>query len=46
VFAPIDAYPLGDARRVFEVNVLGVMTVLTAASRAMIRQGQGGRSST
>lgn len=42
VFAPIDAYPLGDARRVFEVNVLGVMTVLAAASRAMIRQGQGG----
>jgi NAD(P)-dependent dehydrogenase (short-subunit alcohol dehydrogenase family) len=35
VFAPVDRYPLDDARRVLEVNVLGVMTVLAAASRAM-----------
>ncbi|MFL5955703.1 MAG: SDR family NAD(P)-dependent oxidoreductase [Gaiellaceae bacterium] len=34
-FTPIDRYPLDDARRVLEVNVLGVMTVLAAASRAM-----------
>jgi len=34
-FAPIDRYPLDDARRVLDVNVLGVMTVLAAASRTM-----------
>jgi NAD(P)-dependent dehydrogenase (short-subunit alcohol dehydrogenase family) len=39
VFTPIDRYPLEDARRVLEVNVLGVMTVLAAASRSM---GEGG----
>jgi NAD(P)-dependent dehydrogenase (short-subunit alcohol dehydrogenase family) len=39
VFAPIDRYPLEDARRVVEVNVLGAMTVLAAAGRAM---GAGG----
>ena len=39
VFAPIDRYPLQDACRVVEVNVLGAMTVLAAASRAM---GAGG----
>jgi NAD(P)-dependent dehydrogenase (short-subunit alcohol dehydrogenase family) len=42
VFAPVDAYPLDDARRVLEVNVLGVITVLAAASRAMIAAGDGG----
>src|SRR5207244_9792681 len=31
VFAPVDRYPLDDARRAIEVNVLGVMTVLAAA---------------
>ncbi len=35
VFAPVDRYPIEDARRVLEVNVLGVMTVLAAAARAM-----------
>ncbi len=35
VFAPVDRYPLADARRVIEVNVLGVMTVLAVAARAM-----------
>jgi len=35
VFTPMDHYPLDDARRVLEVNVLGVMTVLAAAARAM-----------
>jgi NAD(P)-dependent dehydrogenase (short-subunit alcohol dehydrogenase family) len=35
VFTPVDRYPLEDARRVLEINVLGVMTVLAAAARAM-----------
>jgi NAD(P)-dependent dehydrogenase (short-subunit alcohol dehydrogenase family) len=35
VFTSVDRYPLDDARRVMEVNVLGVMTVLAAAARAM-----------
>jgi NAD(P)-dependent dehydrogenase (short-subunit alcohol dehydrogenase family) len=35
VFSPVDRYPLDDARRVIEVNVLGVMTVLAVAARAM-----------
>jgi NAD(P)-dependent dehydrogenase (short-subunit alcohol dehydrogenase family) len=35
VFTPVDRYPLEDARRVVEVNVLGAMTVLAAVSRAM-----------
>jgi NAD(P)-dependent dehydrogenase (short-subunit alcohol dehydrogenase family) len=35
IFAPVDRYPLRDARRVIEVNVLGVMTVLAVAARAM-----------
>jgi NAD(P)-dependent dehydrogenase (short-subunit alcohol dehydrogenase family) len=35
LFAPVDRYPLADARRVIEVNVLGVMTVLAVAARAM-----------
>jgi NAD(P)-dependent dehydrogenase (short-subunit alcohol dehydrogenase family) len=41
-FAPIDAYPLADARRVFDVNVLGLFTVLSAVSRHMIKSGSGG----
>ncbi len=36
VFTPVDRYPLEDARRVVEVNVLGAMTVLAAVSRAMV----------
>jgi NAD(P)-dependent dehydrogenase (short-subunit alcohol dehydrogenase family) len=35
VFTSVDRYPLHDARRVIEVNVLGVMTVLAAAARVM-----------
>jgi NAD(P)-dependent dehydrogenase (short-subunit alcohol dehydrogenase family) len=35
VFTSIDRYPLEDARRVIEVNVLGVMTVIAVAARAM-----------
>jgi NAD(P)-dependent dehydrogenase (short-subunit alcohol dehydrogenase family) len=35
VFASVDRYPLEDARRVLEVNVLGVMTVLAVAARVM-----------
>lgn len=42
VFAPVDRYPLADARRVFEVNVLGLMNVLQAAARIMIDGGRGG----
>jgi 2-dehydro-3-deoxy-L-rhamnonate dehydrogenase (NAD+) len=42
VFVPVERYPLDDARRVVEVNVLGVMTVLAAAARAMVAAGTGG----
>jgi NAD(P)-dependent dehydrogenase (short-subunit alcohol dehydrogenase family) len=35
VFTSVERYPLDDARRVLEVNVLGVMTVLSVAARAM-----------
>jgi NAD(P)-dependent dehydrogenase (short-subunit alcohol dehydrogenase family) len=42
VFAAVDAYPLDDARRVLEVNVLGAMSVLAAVGRAMIDGGAGG----
>jgi NAD(P)-dependent dehydrogenase (short-subunit alcohol dehydrogenase family) len=35
VFRSVDSYPSEDARRVLDVNVLGVMTVLAAASRVM-----------
>jgi NAD(P)-dependent dehydrogenase (short-subunit alcohol dehydrogenase family) len=42
VFAPVDSYPLDDARRVLDVNVLGVITVLAAVAPAMMAGGQGG----
>jgi NAD(P)-dependent dehydrogenase (short-subunit alcohol dehydrogenase family) len=42
VFAPIDRYPLEDARRVLDVNVLGATAVLAASARAMIETGVGG----
>jgi NAD(P)-dependent dehydrogenase (short-subunit alcohol dehydrogenase family) len=42
VFAPVQQYPLEDARRVLEINVLGVMTVLAVAARTMVSQRQGG----
>jgi NAD(P)-dependent dehydrogenase (short-subunit alcohol dehydrogenase family) len=35
VFTPVDCYPLVDARRVIEVNLLGVMTVLVAVAKTM-----------
>ena len=34
-FAPIDRYPLDDARRVIEVNVIGVLNVLSVVGAAM-----------
>jgi len=42
VFAPVDRYPPDDARRVLEVNVLGLMHVLSTAARSMVEQGSGG----
>ena len=36
VFVPTQDYPLDDARRVLEVNVLGPMSVLAACARSMI----------
>jgi NAD(P)-dependent dehydrogenase (short-subunit alcohol dehydrogenase family) len=42
LFIPVDRYPIDDARRVMEINVLGVMTVLAAAGRAMISAGSAG----
>jgi NAD(P)-dependent dehydrogenase (short-subunit alcohol dehydrogenase family) len=42
VFAPVHRYPPDDARRVLEVNVLGLLHVLSAAARAMVEQGNGG----
>jgi NAD(P)-dependent dehydrogenase (short-subunit alcohol dehydrogenase family) len=42
VFAPVDRYPPDDARRVLEVNVLGLMHVLAAAARSMIERESGG----
>jgi NAD(P)-dependent dehydrogenase (short-subunit alcohol dehydrogenase family) len=41
-FTSIDRYPLQDARRVLDVNVLGAMTALAAVSRSMIDSEQGG----
>jgi NAD(P)-dependent dehydrogenase (short-subunit alcohol dehydrogenase family) len=42
VFVPTQDYPLDDARRVLEVNVLGPMSVLAACARSMIAAGRGG----
>ena len=41
-FVSVERYPLEDARRILEVNVLGLMCVLAASARAMIRAGSGG----
>ena len=41
-FAPIDRYPLADARRVVEVNVIGVLNVLSIVAAAMTSAGSGG----
>jgi NAD(P)-dependent dehydrogenase (short-subunit alcohol dehydrogenase family) len=42
VFMRVDRYPLDDARRVVEVNLLGVMSVLAVVARSMIAAGAGG----
>jgi len=42
VFATVERYPLDDARRVLEINVLGAMTVLAVAARGMVAAGRGG----
>jgi NAD(P)-dependent dehydrogenase (short-subunit alcohol dehydrogenase family) len=39
LFTAVDAYPVDDARRVLEVNVLGAMAVLTAVGRTMTDGG-------
>jgi NAD(P)-dependent dehydrogenase (short-subunit alcohol dehydrogenase family) len=39
LFTAVDAYPVDDARRVLEVNVLGAMTVLSAVGRTMADGG-------
>jgi NAD(P)-dependent dehydrogenase (short-subunit alcohol dehydrogenase family) len=42
VFTSVESYPLEDARRVVEVNLLGAMTVLAAVGRVMVDRGAGG----
>jgi NAD(P)-dependent dehydrogenase (short-subunit alcohol dehydrogenase family) len=39
VFARVDRYPLDDARRILETNVLGVFSVLSIAARTMSAGG-------
>ena len=41
-FVSVERYPLEDARRLLDVNVLGLVCVLAAAARAMIHAGSGG----
>ena len=41
-FTALPDYPMDDARRVIEVNVIGVMQVLQHVVRAMIAAGNGG----
>jgi NAD(P)-dependent dehydrogenase (short-subunit alcohol dehydrogenase family) len=41
-FAPIDRYPLDEARRVVEVNAIGAINVLAVVSRSMIEAHVGG----
>lgn len=38
-FERVDRYPYDDAQRVFEVNVIGAFTVLSAVSAAMVAAG-------
>ena len=38
-FAPVDRYPLADARRVLEVNVVGAFNVLSVVGAAMVAAG-------
>ncbi|HEX4525375.1 MAG TPA: SDR family NAD(P)-dependent oxidoreductase [Gaiellaceae bacterium] len=44
-FVSVEGYPLEDTRRVLEVNVVGVMAVLAATARSMIKGGGGGGGS-
>lgn len=41
-FVPVQKYPISDARRVFEVNVIGALNVLAHASQRMIEHGSKG----
>jgi NAD(P)-dependent dehydrogenase (short-subunit alcohol dehydrogenase family) len=41
-FISVERYPLADARRVLEVNVLGVMAVTASVARSLIERGEGG----
>ena len=41
-FERVDRYPIDDVRQLFDVNVVGVFTVLSAVSTAMIAAGDGG----
>jgi NAD(P)-dependent dehydrogenase (short-subunit alcohol dehydrogenase family) len=41
-FVPVQHYPISDARRVFEVNVIGALNVLSSTSRRMIEHGSEG----
>jgi NAD(P)-dependent dehydrogenase (short-subunit alcohol dehydrogenase family) len=41
LFTSVESYPIEDARRVLEVNVLGALTVLAAVGRSMIDSGGG-----
>jgi NAD(P)-dependent dehydrogenase (short-subunit alcohol dehydrogenase family) len=41
-FLSVERYPLADARRVLDVNVIGVMAVLASVARSMIQSGKGG----
>jgi NAD(P)-dependent dehydrogenase (short-subunit alcohol dehydrogenase family) len=41
-FQRVDGYDHDDARRVFEVNVLGAFTVLSVVSAAMVEEGAAG----
>jgi NAD(P)-dependent dehydrogenase (short-subunit alcohol dehydrogenase family) len=41
-FERVDRYPLDDARRLIDVNVVGALTVLSVVAAEMIAAGQGG----
>jgi NAD(P)-dependent dehydrogenase (short-subunit alcohol dehydrogenase family) len=41
-FAPTHVYPLDDAARVIDVNVVGAINVLTSVSAVMVEAGAGG----
>jgi NAD(P)-dependent dehydrogenase (short-subunit alcohol dehydrogenase family) len=41
-FDRVDRYPIEEVRQLFDVNVVGVFTILSAVSRAMIAADSGG----